>query len=54
MLFLRVFTLFIVQPLVLTHEKLPLLCPTIYIRIVQETGWKSVDWIHLAQDMDKW
>jgi hypothetical protein len=20
----------------------------------QETGWKDVDWIHLAQDRDQW
>jgi hypothetical protein len=25
------------------------------IRIdVRETGWKGVDWIHLAQDGDQW
>jgi hypothetical protein len=30
-------------------------CAPFYIRVVlKETGWKSVDWIHLAQDMDKW
>jgi len=30
-------------------------CAPIYIRMVlQETGWKSVDWIQMAQDMDKW
>jgi len=22
--------------------------------VLQETGWKSVDWIQMAQDMDKW
>jgi hypothetical protein len=21
---------------------------------VREIGWEIVDWIHLAQDMDKW
>jgi hypothetical protein len=21
---------------------------------LRETGWESVDWIHLAQEMDQW
>jgi len=21
---------------------------------IKETGWEHVDWIHLAQDRDKW
>jgi hypothetical protein len=26
-----------------------------YVRIyLREIGWEVVDWIHLAQDMDKW
>jgi hypothetical protein len=24
------------------------------ILILKETGWESVDWIHLAQDVDQW
>jgi hypothetical protein len=54
MLFLRVFTSFVVQPLAVVHENYHY-CAPLHIRIVlQEMGWKSVDWIHVAEDINKW
>jgi hypothetical protein len=26
----------------------------IFIRILREIGWEDMDWIHMAQDEDRW